>query len=207
MTFFQDLLVPLGEFFMYALTAVFAQNVIFTRALGVSRLVKLVDDDNVDSLIFGALLLTVQLISTPLAYFANKLWLANLSYRAYFRPLVFILCSIVAFIIVLLLAIALWRKKGAKEILAVLPMATFNCCVLGTLLIATKLNLTLAQMMGFALGTSIGYILAVALVTEGERRLQSRRVPDALRGLPISLIYIGILSLVIYGFTGHVSVY
>lgn len=207
MTFFKDLLPALGEFFMYALTAVFAQNVIFTRALGVSRLVKLVDDDNTDSLIFGALLLAIQLISTPIAYFINKYWLTNLASRAFLRPLVFILCSIVAFIVVMLLAIAFWKKKGIKEILAVLPMATFNCCVLGTLLIATKLNFTVAQMMGFALGTSIGYILAVALVTEGERRLQSRHVPDALRGLPIALIYIGILSLVIYGFTGHVSVY
>ena len=37
-------------FFGYAVLAVFAQNAIFTRALGVSRLVQLVGDDRTSSL-------------------------------------------------------------------------------------------------------------------------------------------------------------
>ena len=97
-----EVLKALSVFFAYAVMAVFAQNAVFTRALGVSRLVKLVDDTTVDSLTFGALLCAVQLISAPLGYFVN-LWLAQYPYRMYIRPLVMVLCSTVAFFIVLLL--------------------------------------------------------------------------------------------------------
>lgn len=148
----------------------------FTRALGVSRLVKLVDDTTVDSLTFGALLCTVQLISAPLGYFVN-LWLAQYPYRMYIRPLVMVLCSTVAFFIVLLVVVVFFRLHGAREIVAVLPMATFNTCILGTLFISTIQSFSLVQTMGFALGSGVGYVLAVQVVTEGQRKLQSDAVP------------------------------
>ena len=46
-------------------------------------------------------------------------------------------------------------------------------------------------------------VLAVLLVTEARHRLRSKAIPEAFRGLPITLIYIGVLALAIYGFTGH----
>ena len=46
-------------------------------------------------------------------------------------------------------------------------------------------------------------MLAVLLVTEARHRLRSRAIPKAFRGLPITLVYIGVLALAIYGFTGH----
>ncbi len=45
--------------------------------------------------------------------------------------------------------------------------------------------------------------MAVALVRGAQERLQSEAVPATFRGLPITLLYIGILALAIYGFTGH----
>ena len=56
---------------------------------------------------------------------------------------------------------------------------------------------------GFGLGSGLGYLLAVMLVTEADRRLRSEAIPEAFRGLPITLVYIGVLALAIYGFTGH----
>ena len=55
----------------------------------------------------------------------------------------------------------------------------------------------------FLLGSGLGYVLAVLLVTEARHRLRSRAIPKAFRGLPITLVYIGVLALAIYGFTGH----
>ena len=197
-----EVLKALGPFFFYAVVGVFAQNAVFTRALGVSRIVKLADDPEVDSLTFGVLLCSVQLISAPMAYFVN-LWLSEQWYSTYVRPLVLVMCSAVAFFIVLLLVVLLFRSSGAKDIVAVLPMATFNTCILGTLLIGTTRNFDLLQTMGFALGSGVGYVLAVQVVLEGQRKLDSQRVPAAFRGLPVALLYIGILALAIYGFTGH----
>ena len=188
MSEWREVFSAVAEFFLYAVIAVFAQNAVFTRALGVSRLVHLVDDDNVSSATFAALLTAVQLVSAPLGYFANVYFLRNFEYRMFVRPLVFVLCSAVAFFIVLL-------------------MATFNCCILGTLMITTTQSFTLLQTMGFALGTSIGYALALVVVTEGQRRLQNPNIPAPFRGLPATLLYIGIVALAIYGFTGHMSTF
>ena len=61
----------------------------------------------------------------------------------------------------------------------------------------------LGQSLGFGLGSGLGYLLAVLLVTEARHRLRSRAIPSAFRGLPVTLVYIGVLALAIYGFTGH----
>ena len=110
---------------------------------------------------------------------------------------------LVAFFVVLLFSVVIFRVDGARRAVAVLPMATFNTCILGTLFISTIQSFSLVQTMGFALGSGVGYVLAVQVVTEGQRKLQSDAVPATFRGLPITLLYIGILALAIYGFTGH----
>ena len=194
---------PLGTFCLYAVAAVCTQNAIFTRALGVSRLVKLVDDENVDSFTFCALLCVVQVVSAALAYAVNKLWLGQFYLRLYVRALVMASCTAVGFAVVLLVVVTWCRAPRARRIASVLPMASFNCCLLGTLLLSTTQSYTLPQTLGFAVGSGLGYAGAVYLVTEGERRLEAADVPQTFRGLPVTLLYIGILALAIYGFTGH----
>ena len=85
----------------------------------------------------------------------------------------------------------------------ILPIAAVNSGVLGTVLVERTQSFTLEQSIGFGLGSGLGYLLAVMLVTEAQNRLRSRAIPEAFRGLPITLIYIGVLALAIYGFTGH----
>ena len=196
-----EVMQAVGVFFVYAVAAVFAENAVFSRAMGVSRLVKLVDDPTVDTLVFGGLLCLIQLLSAPLAYGVNQL-LLPLSWRGAVRPLAFLLCSTVAFFVVLVLVLAVLKER-AKPVVAVLPMATFNTAVLGLLLITTTQSFTLLETMGFALGSGVGYLAAVLVVSEGQRKMRDANVPASFRGLPITLIYIGIVALAIYGFTGH----
>ena len=75
--------------------------------------------------------------------------------------------------------------------------------MLGTLLICANQNFTLLQSVAFGFGSGLGYLFAVFIVDEGHRRLRSKDVPAIFKGLPASLVYIGILSLAIYGLTGH----
>ena len=194
----------LGTFLLYAIIAMFVQNSVFTRGFGVSRLTKLVGDSTVDSLTFCGLLCLVQVISAPLAFVANRFleqgpqfW-----YRDYIRPLVFTVCALIAFTVVMLV-ILLINPPNRKELMAVMPMATLSCAVLGPMLITAGQGYDFTQTMGFALGSGLGYTLAVLIVTEGQRKMNNRNVPSTFRGLPINLIYIGILALAIYGLTGH----
>jgi Na+-translocating ferredoxin:NAD+ oxidoreductase RnfA subunit len=192
----------LGTFFIYALLAVFAQNAILTRGMGVSRLVHLVDDDDTSNLLFSLELTLVCVLNAPLAWLVNRLT-DTFSWHTLVRPLGYVLCTgIVCSVLWLILTYAKGFPRG-MQLRGMLPTAGFNSCVAGTLLVTTMQNYTMPQSLGFGLGSGAGYLLAVLLVTEARRRLKGSEVPEAFRGLPIVLIYIGILALAVYGFTGH----
>ena len=169
----------IGVAFAYAVLALFAQNAIFTRGLGVSRLIQLVGDERTSSWWFALLLCVTQTLVAPLAYFASS-QIVDLPYRAQLRPLLYLAC--VAVVCIFEHAI-LRAVKGPRS--------------------GRTQSFTLAQSIGFGLGSGVGYLLAVMLVTEAGNRLRSKAIPEAFRGLPITLIYIGVLALAIYGFTGH----
>lgn len=190
-----------GVFFSYAVLAIFAQNAIFTRGLGVSRLVQLVGDKRTSSWWFALMLCITQVLVAPLAFYACRL-LAPLPNRAQLRPVVYLACiAVVCLFELVVLKLAKGPRSG--QLIRILPIAAVNSGVLGTVLVERIQSFTLEQSIGFGLGSGLGYLLAVMLVTEAQNRLRSRAIPEAFRGLPITLIYIGVLALAIYGFTGH----
>ena len=190
-----------GVFFSYAVLAIFAQNAIFTRGLGVSRLVQLVGDKRTSSWWFALMLCITQVLVAPLAFYAGRL-LAPLPNRAQLRPVVYLACiAVVCLFELVVLKLAKGPRSG--QLIRILPIAAVNSGVLGTVLVERTQSFTLEQSIGFGLGSGLGYLLAVMLVSEAQNRLRSRAIPEAFRGLPITLIYIGVLALAIYGFTGH----
>ena len=196
-----DVLHLVGVFFNYAVLAIFAQNAVFTRSLGVSRLVQLVGDERTSSWWFALMLCITQVLVAPLVYFAGS-FIAPLPNRAQLRPVMYLTCiAVVCLFELLVLKLAKGPRSG--QLIRILPIAAVNSGVLGTVLVERTQSFTLEQSLGFGLGSGLGYLLAVMLVTEAQNRLRSRAIPEAFRGLPITLIYIGVLALAIYGFTGH----
>ena len=196
-----DVLHLVGVFFSYAVLAIFAQNAVFTRSLGVSRLVQLAGDERTSSWWFALMLCITQVLVAPLVYFAGS-FIAPLPNRAQLRPVMYLTC-IAAVCLFELLVLKLAKGPRSGQLIRILPIAAVNSGVLGTVLVERTQSFTLEQSLGFGLGSGLGYLLAVMLVTEAQNRLRSRAIPEAFRGLPITLIYIGVLALAIYGFTGH----
>ena len=196
-----DVLHLVGVFFSYAVLAIFAQNAVFTRSLGVSRLVQLVGDERTSSWWFALMLCITQVLVAPLVYFAGSV-IAPLPNRAQLRPVMYLTC-IAAVCLFELLVLKLAKGPRSGQLIRILPIAAVNSGVLGTVLVERTQSFTLEQSLGFGLGSGLGYLLAVMLVTEAQNRLRSRAIPEAFRGLPVTLIYIGVLALAIYGFTGH----
>ena len=196
-----DVLHLVGVCFSYAVLAIFAQNAVFTRSLGVSRLVQLVGDERTSSWWFALMLCITQVLVAPLVYFAGS-FIAPLPNRAQLRPVMYLTC-IAAVCLFELLVLKLAKGPRSGQLIRILPIAAVNSGVLGTVLVERTQSFTLEQSLGFGLGSGLGYLLAVMLVTEAQNRLRSRAIPEAFRGLPITLIYIGVLALAIYGFTGH----
>lgn len=197
-----DVMHAVGIFFSYAVLAIFAQNAVFTRGLGVSRLVQLVGDDRTNSWWFALLLCVTQVLVAPLAYYAGGV-LAPLANRAQLRPLVYVACIAVVCLAEQLFLLLGRALPHSGQLLRIVPLAGLNSCVLGTVLVERTQTFTLGQSLGFGVGSGLGYVLAVLLVTEARHRLRSKAIPTAFRGLPITLVYIGVLALAIYGFTGH----
>ncbi|MCI2046334.1 MAG: NADH:ubiquinone oxidoreductase, subunit RnfA [Faecalibacterium sp.] len=192
----------LGVFFLYAVMAAFAQNAVLARGMGVSRLVQLVGDDDTSSLLFSLELCVICLMNALLAWLLVR-WVEPFAWHTLVRPLGYVACTCISCGLLWLVLTYAQKMPRRMQLRDMLPNAGFNSCVAGTLLVTTTQSYTLAQSFGYALGSGVGYLLAVALVAEARRRLQGSEVPQAFKGLPIVLVYIGILALAIYGFTGH----
>ena len=178
-----DVMQAVGVFFSYAVLAIFAQNAVFTRGLGVSRLVQLVGDERTSSGWFALLLCVTQVLVAPLAFYAGGFAAAQPNF-AQLRPLVYLACVAVVSLFEFLV---LWAARGRRhggQLLRILPAAAVNSGVLGTVLVERTQSFTLEQSMGFGLGSGLGYLLAVMLVTEADHRLRSEAIPEAFRGLP-----------------------
>ena len=114
-------------FFGYAVLAVFAQNAIFTRALGVSRLVQLVGDDRTSSWLFGLQLCITQVLVAPLAWYAGS-WIVPLENRAQLRPLAYV-AAIAVVCTAEELVLGLGRRLPlAGKLLRIVPAAALNSC-------------------------------------------------------------------------------
>ena len=159
-------------------------------------------DERTSSGWFALLLCVTQVLVAPLAFYAGGFAAAQPNF-AQLRPLVYLACVAVVSLFEFLV---LWAARGRHhggQLLRILPAAAVNSGVLGTVLVERTQSFTLEQSMGFGLGSGLGYLLAVMLVTEADHRLRSEAIPEAFRGLPITLVYVGVLALAIYGFTGH----
>ena len=199
----------LWQFVSYMGLAIFAENVILARAMGVTRLMKLVPDHKAQVWDFCLPLIFVMTLSAPLGWAANNLffpWLRpNLPVWlpiSALRPVVYLTCGVGAMAVTWLL-LSLLPRKLRQSCRSQLSLATCSTVMLGTLLISSNQNYTLAQSIAFGLGSGLGYAFIVFIVREGHRRLRSKAVPAIFQGLPSSMIYIGVLSLAIYALVGH----
>lgn len=191
-------------FFLVALIAIFIENAVFSRALGTCRLLAIIKKPNL-MFKFGLVLSITTTAGSALSWVANY-FIGDYKYKYLLEPLLYILIlSIVYFITGIILS--KFANKVYEEIKKIIPLAIFNCATLGALLLpahqAITNKITFASTIGFGFGSGIGFMLALVLVYEGQKAIESKDIPKDFQGLPIMLIYIGILSLAFYGLIGH----
>lgn len=189
----------LGLFFLYTMTAILIENAIFTRTLGVGQIAFYGSLKNI--LLHGALL-TLFTTLCSLAGFGINYLLYDYTVSSSQRALCYLASITVLYVFFYLLCDRLLpiRLRAVKQML---PLSAFNCAVLGSMLLAVKLQHSLASAFGYGIGTGIGYMLALLLIYSGRRRLELTTLPRSFKGLPILLLYIGLISLAIYGMIGH----
>ena len=122
------------------------------------------------------------------------------------RPSVFLAIFATLFLCIMG-GILLARKKRGKETskkrYKLHTAIAFGFLPLGVLLVTGFGNSALGESMWMALGAGGGYALAMLICWSIRERLDLSDIPRAFRGAPILFIYLGLLSLALFGLVGH----
>ena len=68
------------------------------------------------------------------------------------------------------------------------------------LLVNYKISATFFQAIGLTAGAALGFLFVAVITAEAVERLDNPDVPAAFRGLPATLVYMGLLALALMGF-------
>ena len=121
----------------------------------------------------------------------------------YLQTIVFILviAALVQFVEVLLkkLVPPLYKSLGVY-----LPLITTNCAVLGVANENITMGRNFITSMTASLGVGVGFLLAMVLFAGVRSRIEDCPAPKAFRGVPITLVAAGIVTLAFLGFKGMV---
>lgn len=83
-----------------------------------------------------------------------------------------------------------------------LPLITVNCAILGGSLFMVERRYTLAEATVFGLGSGFGWAVAVVALAALRERLHYSDVPEGLRGLGLTFLVAGLMSLAFLGLAG-----
>jgi Na+-transporting NADH:ubiquinone oxidoreductase subunit E len=83
-----------------------------------------------------------------------------------------------------------------------LPLITVNCAILGGSLFMVERDYSQSESIVFGLGTGFGWALAIVLLAGIREKLKYSDVPDGLKGLGITFMIVGLMSLAFMSFSG-----
>jgi len=83
-----------------------------------------------------------------------------------------------------------------------LPLITVNCAILGAALFMVERDYNLAESAVYGFGAGTGWALAIVALAGIREKLKYSDVPEGLRGLGITFITVGLMSLGFMSFGG-----
>jgi Na+-transporting NADH:ubiquinone oxidoreductase subunit E len=83
-----------------------------------------------------------------------------------------------------------------------LPLIAVNCAILGGSLFLVERQYTLGESTVFGVGSGLGFLMAIASMAAIRHKLRYANVPIGLRGLGITMLLTGLLSMAFMAFSG-----
>ncbi|WP_273427612.1 NADH:ubiquinone reductase (Na(+)-transporting) subunit E [Marinobacter sp.] len=83
-----------------------------------------------------------------------------------------------------------------------LPLITVNCAILGASLFMVERDYTFGERVVYGFGAGVGWALAIIALAGIREKLKYSDVPEGLRGLGITFITVGLMSLGFMSFSG-----
>lgn len=197
----------IAQFLTIFISAVFINNVILSRFLGLCSFVA-ISKETKPALAMSLAVMFVTVMSSLITWLVYRYLLIPFD-LAYLRTISFILV-IATFVqlvemIIRKISPALYRFFGIY-----LPLITVNCAVLGVAVLNVDMFFVNAKAVtgsfwfslfqGVCVG--LGYTLAMLLMSGIRERLDFCNVPKALKDFPLAFIIASIMSLAFMGFNG-----
>ncbi|MAY40830.1 MULTISPECIES: NADH:ubiquinone reductase (Na(+)-transporting) subunit E [unclassified Neptuniibacter] len=83
-----------------------------------------------------------------------------------------------------------------------LPLITVNCAIMGAALFMVERDYTFGESVVYGVSAGIGWALAITALAGIREKLKYSDVPEGLRGLGITFITVGLMSLGFMSFSG-----
>lgn len=183
------------------ISTIFVNNFVLAQFLGICPFLG-VSNKMETATGMGVAVTFVVTLSSIITYFIHKYILFTMGLE-YLQTIVFILviAALVQFVelVIKKMSPTLYNALGVY-----LPLITTNCVVLGVTILNIKEGYTLIPTIFNAVGASIGFTLALVLISGIREQLEIADIPEALEGFPIALITAGLMSIAFIGFSGLV---
>ena len=83
-----------------------------------------------------------------------------------------------------------------------LPLITVNCSILGASMFMDERGYTFGQSVVFGASSGVGFYLAIVCMAAIRFKLRYSNIPDGLKGLGITMILTGLISMAYLAFSG-----
>lgn len=184
------------------MSSVLVNNYVLSRFLGICPFLGVSKKLN-QATGMGIAVIFVMLMATAVTYPVQK-FILDAYGLAYMQTIVFILiiAALVQFVEIVLKKFipSLHQSLGVY-----LPLITTNCAVLGVTINNITDGYNFLESMVSSLGVGLGFLLAMVMFSGIRSYIEENEVPEALRGLPVTLIAASFVSLAFFGFAGIVE--
>jgi len=187
------------DLFLIFFASIFTQNVVLTYFLGICPFIA-VSKEIPTAFGMGMAVIFVMFMTMGLNWPLYNLVLVRFHVE-YLQFLVFIMV-IATFVQIVEIFIDRYSPILYVSLGVFLPLITVNCAILGISLFSVIRNYSYPQSIAFALGSGIGWTLAIIAMAGIRQKLQFSNIPDGLKGPGITMIIAVIMAMAFMGFAG-----
>ncbi len=181
------------------LSSALINNFVFTRYLGLCIFFGV--SKKRDAAVGMGVTFTAVMIFTAMTSWAVDTFALQPLHLGFLQVLVFIgtVAAVVQFLDTMLRKThpALHRSFGVY-----LMLITTNCIILAVPLLNAQGKVSMLEALVLALGSGLGFALALFLMSCAREKMELARVPKAFEGLPIAFALAGLFALAFMGFSG-----
>jgi Na+-transporting NADH:ubiquinone oxidoreductase subunit E len=192
--------------------AVFIENMIFAYFLGmcsylaISKTVK-------SSVGLGIAVIFVLTVSVPICYLLEKYilragalaWLSTdfASVDLSFLSFIMFIATIASIVQLVEMVVEKFTPALYASLGIFLPLIAVNCSILGgALFMQEREYATLGEATVFAVGSGVGWFLAIVALSAIREKIRYSNIPGPLRGLGITFIITGLMAVAFMSFMG-----